>query len=81
MLLAIGVGGYAVRDNCYIAVRKGKKTLIQEQNSYAGITNKILAKRVDKICVALKIWKDTFQRKRSLSLGNPYVRKSVIDQG
>ena len=50
--LVIGTGGYASGPLLYVAAKKGVPTLIQEQNSYAGITNKILAKYVDKICVA-----------------------------
>ncbi|MBW3546443.1 MAG: glycosyltransferase, partial [Bacteroidetes bacterium] len=48
----IGVGGYASGPLLYAASAKKIPTLIQEQNSYAGLTNKWLAKRVDKICVA-----------------------------
>ena len=50
--LAIGTGGYASAPLLYVAAKKGIPTLIQEQNSYPGITNKILSKYVQKICVA-----------------------------
>ena len=50
--VAVGVGGYASGPLLYIAARRGVPTLIQEQNSYPGITNKLLAKKAKKICVA-----------------------------
>ena len=50
--IAIGVGGYASGPTLWIATSLGIPALIQEQNSYAGVTNKLLAKRVKKICVA-----------------------------
>ena len=53
--IAIGVGGYASAPLLWSACRKGIPTLIQEQNGYAGLTNKILGKKVDRICVAYDI--------------------------
>ena len=50
--VAVGVGGFASGPLLYMATRKNIPTLIQEQNSYAGLTNKLLAKKVDVICVA-----------------------------
>ena len=50
--VAVGVGGYASGPLLYMASRKGVPGLIQEQNSYPGITNKMLASKVQKICVA-----------------------------
>ena len=52
--LVIGTGGYASGPLIYIASKKGIPSLIQEQNSYPGITNRILAKYVQKICVAFE---------------------------
>ncbi len=48
----VGVGGFASGPLLYMATKKKLPSLIQEQNSYAGLTNKLLAKRVDAICVA-----------------------------
>ena len=50
--LAIGTGGYASGPLLFVASRKGIPSLIQEQNSYPGITNKLLARYVQKVCVA-----------------------------
>ncbi|MDD3254476.1 MAG: glycosyltransferase, partial [Parabacteroides sp.] len=50
--IAIGVGGYASGPTLWMAGRQGIPTLIQEQNSYAGVTNKLLARSARKICVA-----------------------------
>ena len=50
--IAIGVGGYASAAVVKVAAKKGVPTLLQEQNSYPGITNKILGKRAKTICVA-----------------------------
>ena len=52
--VVIGVGGYASAAIVYTASLMGKKTLIQEQNSYPGVTNKILGKTVNTICVAFE---------------------------
>ena len=50
--VAVGVGGYASGPTLWAASRLGVPTLIQEQNSYAGVTNKLLASRASRICVA-----------------------------
>ena len=50
--IAVGVGGFASGPTLWVAQQLGIPTLIQEQNSYAGVTNKLLARKVDKICVA-----------------------------
>lgn len=50
--VAVGVGGYASGPTLKMAGMMGVPTLIQEQNSYAGVTNKLLAKKANKICVA-----------------------------
>ena len=62
----------------YVAAKKGVPTLIQEQNSYAGITNKILAKYVDKICVAYDEMERFFLFKKIIHTGNP-IRKNILD--
>jgi UDP-N-acetylglucosamine--N-acetylmuramyl-(pentapeptide) pyrophosphoryl-undecaprenol N-acetylglucosamine transferase len=51
-MVAVGVGGYASGPTLKMAQKMGIPTLIQEQNSYAGVTNKLLAKNAKKICVA-----------------------------
>lgn len=75
--VAIGVGGYASGPMLYVAAKKGIPTLIQEQNSYPGITNKILAKRVDKICVAYDNMERFFPAEKIVLTGNP-VRDEVV---
>lgn len=76
--VAVGVGGYASGPLLYAATRKGIPTLIQEQNSYPGITNKILAKRVNKICVAYQGMEKYFPKNKIILTGNP-VRQDVIN--
>lgn len=73
----IGVGGYASGPLLFAATRKGIPTLIQEQNSYAGLTNKLLAKRVDKICVAHGGMEKYFPASKLVITGNP-VRKTIL---
>ncbi len=73
---AVGVGGYASGPLLYVASRMKIPTLIQEQNSYAGITNKILAKSVDKICVAYGGMDTVFPKQKIIFTGNP-VRESL----
>lgn len=77
--IAIGTGGYASGPLLYMAFRKGIPTLIQEQNSYAGITNKLLAKKVDKICVASDHMERFFAKNKIELTGNP-VRQDLVDQ-
>lgn len=76
--IAIGVGGYASGPLLYAAGNKKIKTLIQEQNSYAGITNKILSKRAEKICVAYYGMEKFFPSRKIVITGNP-VRQDIID--
>ena len=64
--VAIGVGGYASAPLLWAATSLGIPALIQEQNGFAGLTNKILGKRVQRICVAYE-GMERFSRKRSLS--------------
>ena len=72
----IGVGGYASGPVLWAAQRKKTPTLLQEQNSYAGITNKILAKRATKICVAYDNMERFFPKEKIHLTGNP-VRQDL----
>ncbi|WP_373520008.1 undecaprenyldiphospho-muramoylpentapeptide beta-N-acetylglucosaminyltransferase [Aquiflexum sp.] len=74
----VGVGGYASGPLLYAAQGKGIPTLIQEQNSYAGLTNKLLAKKAKKICVAYPNMEKFFPKDRIQYTGNP-VRKDILD--
>ncbi len=76
--VVIGVGGYASGPLLFAASLKKIPYLIQEQNSYAGITNKWLGKNASKICVAFDGMEQFFPADRILKTGNP-VRKEVID--
>ncbi len=75
--IAIGVGGYASGPLLRAASNNKIPTLIQEQNSYAGITNKLLGKKVDKICVAYDKMERYFPSKKIVFTGNP-VRENLI---
>ena len=75
---AVGVGGYASGPLLKTAARMGIPTLIQEQNSYAGITNKLLAKQAKKICVAYEGMEKFFPADKILLTGNP-VRQNLLD--
>jgi UDP-N-acetylglucosamine--N-acetylmuramyl-(pentapeptide) pyrophosphoryl-undecaprenol N-acetylglucosamine transferase len=77
-LVAVGVGGYASAPLLYAATRMQVPCLIQEQNSYAGITNKHLGKRVQKICVAYDGMEKFFPSSKLVLTGNP-VRKDILD--
>jgi len=74
----VGVGGYASGPLLYAATAQGIPALIQEQNSYAGITNKLLAKRVQKICVAYPGMEQFFPANKLVLTGNP-VRQDIIE--
>lgn len=74
--IAIGVGGYCSGPTLYAAQRAGVPTLIQEQNSYAGVTNKLLAKKAQRICVAYPGMQRFFPADRIVETGNP-VRKDL----
>jgi UDP-N-acetylglucosamine--N-acetylmuramyl-(pentapeptide) pyrophosphoryl-undecaprenol N-acetylglucosamine transferase len=74
--VVIGVGGYASAPTLYAASRAGLPTLIQEQNSYPGITNRILSRRVDRICVAYDGLEKYFPREKIFLTGNP-VREEI----
>ena len=74
--VAVGVGGFASGPLLMMASMAGIPTLIQEQNSYAGITNKFLAKRAAKICVAYPGMEAFFPKDKITMLGNP-VRSDI----
>jgi len=74
--VVVGVGGYASGPTLWAASSLGIPTLIQEQNSYAGITNKLLGRRASKICVAYDGMEHFFPSKRLALTGNP-VRKDL----
>ncbi|MDX2196135.1 MAG: undecaprenyldiphospho-muramoylpentapeptide beta-N-acetylglucosaminyltransferase [Cytophagales bacterium] len=76
--VVIGVGGYASGPTLWAATWLKIPTLIQEQNSYAGITNKILAYNVDKICVAYEGMEEFFPKHKMVLTGNP-VRSDIAD--
>ncbi len=76
--IVIGTGGFASGPTLYAASRKGVKTLIQEQNSYPGITNKLLSKKADKICVAYDGLERFFPTEKIIKTGNP-VRQDLLD--
>jgi UDP-N-acetylglucosamine--N-acetylmuramyl-(pentapeptide) pyrophosphoryl-undecaprenol N-acetylglucosamine transferase len=73
----VGVGGYASGPLVKRAVSKGIPALLQEQNSYAGVTNKLLAKKVQKICVAYPDMERYFPAKKIVFTGNP-VRQNLL---
>lgn len=73
----VGVGGYASAALLYAASKKGVPTLIQEQNGYAGLTNKWLANKVDKICVAYENMSRFFPENKIIMTGNP-VRTDIV---
>lgn len=76
--VVVGVGGYASGPVLFAAQRKGIPTLVQEQNSYAGLTNKILAKRAKRICVAYPEMERFFPADKIAYTGNP-VRKDILE--
>ena len=75
--IAIGVGGYASAPLLWAAGRLGIPTLIQEQNGFAGLTNKIVGKKARKICVAYENMERFFPADRIVLTGNP-IRKEII---
>lgn len=75
---AVGVGGYASGPTLKMAAKMNIPTLIQEQNSYAGVTNKILSKKAKMICVAYEGMERFFPHEKIKITGNP-VRKSLLD--
>ena len=76
--IAIGTGGYASAPLLYVAAKSGIPSIIQEQNSYPGITNKILARYVRKICVGYDNMERFFPSEKILFTGNP-IRNDILD--
>ena len=76
--VVVGVGGFASGPTLAVASRKGIPTLINEQNSYAGLTNKLLAKRTDVICVAFPKMERFFTNSKLVLTGNP-VRADIVN--
>nr|MBP7473568.1 glycosyltransferase [Prevotella sp.] len=76
-MAAVGVGGYASGPTLNVCAGKGIPCLIQEQNSYAGVTNKLLSKKADKICVAYDGMERFFPAEKIIMTGNP-VRQNVL---
>ena len=77
--VAVGVGGYASGPTLKMAGMMGIPTLIQEQNSYAGVTNKLLAQKACKICVAYEGMERFFDKGKIILTGNP-VRQNLLNQ-
>ena len=76
--VAVGVGGYASGPTLKEAGAMGIPTLLQEQNSYAGVTNKLLAKQAERICVAYEGMERFFPKEKIILTGNP-VRQNLLD--
>lgn len=79
-MAAVGVGGYASGATLDAAHALGIPSLIQEQNSYAGKTNKMLSTKVDKICVAYDGMDRFFPAAKIMKTGNP-VRQNIVNNG
>jgi len=77
-MAAVGVGGYASGPTLNECAKMGIPCLIQEQNSYAGVTNKLLAKKAKRICVAYDGMERFFPADKILKTGNP-VRQTLIE--
>ena len=77
-MAAVGVGGFASGPTLNMCAAKCIPCLIQEQNSYAGVTNKLLAKKADKICVAYDNMERFFPKEKIIMTGNP-VRQNVLN--
>ena len=78
--VVVGVGGYASGPVLWQAGKMGIPTLIQEQNSYAGVTNKLLARRASAICVAYEGMEKYFPAGKIIMTGNP-VRQNLENPG
>ncbi|MBI5541635.1 MAG: undecaprenyldiphospho-muramoylpentapeptide beta-N-acetylglucosaminyltransferase [Bacteroidia bacterium] len=76
--IVVGVGGFASGPILRAATRMNIPTLIQEQNSFAGVTNKILGNKVNKVCVAYDNMERFFPKEKIVFTGNP-VRQDLID--
>jgi len=79
--LVIGVGGYASGPTLRMATSMGIPTLIQEQNSFPGVTNRLLATRVRKICVAYEGMSRYFPEEKLVLTGNPIRQEMVLTAG
>ena len=77
-MAVVGVGGYASGPTLNKAASMGIPCLIQEQNSYAGVTNKLLAKKAQKICVAYEGMERFFPAEKIMLTGNP-VRQALLE--
>ena len=77
--VAVGVGGYASGPTLRECQKAGVPTLLQEQNSYAGVTNKLLAKKAQRICVAYEGMERFFPAETLLLTGNP-IRQNLMDR-
>lgn len=75
---AVGVGGYASGPTLKVAGSMGIPTLLQEQNSYAGVTNKLLAKQAKTICVAYEGMERFFDKEKIILTGNP-IRQGLLN--
>ena len=75
--IAVGTGGFASGPTLIMAGKKGIPTLIQEQNSYPGITNKLLSKKAKSICVAYENLERFFPTEKIIKTGNP-VRQDLL---
>ena len=79
--IVVGFGGYASAPVLWAAQRLGVPTIIQEQNSYAGLTNKLLSKRAKRICVAYDKMERFFPADRIVMTGNPLRGRFTADGG
>jgi UDP-N-acetylmuramate--alanine ligase len=75
--VVVGVGGYASGPVLKAAAKKGIPALLQEQNSYAGVTNRLLAKKANKICVAYEGMEQFFPAEKIVLTGNP-IRPNLV---
>lgn len=78
--VVVGVGGYASGPIGRVASRAGIPLVLQEQNSYAGVTNRLLAKKAVKVCVAYEGMERFFGKNKLVHTGNP-VRKDLLEAG
>ena len=78
--IAVGVGGYASGPTLRAASSKGVPTLLQEQNSYAGVTNKMLAQKAATICVAYEGMANFFPKEKIVHTGNPCRQDLMISE-
>jgi UDP-N-acetylmuramate--alanine ligase len=78
--VVVGVGGYASAPVLWTAQRKNIPTVIQEQNSYAGVTNKLLARRASRICVAYEGMERFFPKEKITLTGNPVRYRPAADE-